>query len=200
MPLAVFTGNRKGCPRLLVPRMVPPVCRIPRTSLGLRSLVFFVCRSPPKLSSMPSTSQPKLWAVRKTARITAFNPAQSPPPVKIPILFLAATSRNRPLSIELENGPRHPLHLSLGDLRVKRQGKDLAGRSFGFRTRSHPLTQALISRLEMRGDRVVNERFHPGLRQSLSQPIPLRRSHHQQVGGGFRVRQKVDPDQRSFRQ
>src|SRR3990172_4186756 len=52
----------------------------------------------------------------------------------------------------------------------------------------------------MRGDRVVNERFHPGLRQSLSQPIPLRRSRHQQVGGGFRVRQKVDPDQRSFRQ
>ena len=43
--------------------------------------------SPSKLSSRPTTSMPLLTPALTTARITAFRPGASPPPVRIPMRF-----------------------------------------------------------------------------------------------------------------
>src|SRR6187200_2348394 len=43
---------------------------------------------PSKLSSRPMTSTPALYADFTTARITAFSPGASPPPVRTPIFFI----------------------------------------------------------------------------------------------------------------
>src|SRR3954447_4076011 len=66
--------------------IVPPRGRIPeiaRPSSG-RNVPSIIPRQPCR---MPTTSAFRLMARRVTARITAFRPGQSPPPVRIPIVF-----------------------------------------------------------------------------------------------------------------
>ena len=77
-----------GSPRLVVPRIVPPRGRIPITSLRERTRSFSCGQSrPSKPSSMPRTFHPYFMMAQFTAaRITAFKPGQSPPPVQIPIV------------------------------------------------------------------------------------------------------------------
>ena len=45
--------------------------------------------SPRQPCRMPTTSSPRSSARRVTARITAFRPGQSPPPVRMPIRIVA---------------------------------------------------------------------------------------------------------------
>jgi len=67
-----------------VPRIVPPRGRIPDVLASVSSSASFSItpaqpwRKPTKL--LPSSASPR----RTTARITAFNPGQSPPPVSSP--------------------------------------------------------------------------------------------------------------------
>src|SRR6187401_2639140 len=67
--------------------MVPPRRRMPVTSLAESTRDRFGSISPSKLSSRPTTSMPSLTPALTTARITAFRPGASPPPVRIPIRF-----------------------------------------------------------------------------------------------------------------
>jgi hypothetical protein len=72
---------------LRVPRIVPPRGSKPRTSAGFNSRARVSPRSPSKLSSIPMTRRLySVTAVFTTARITAFNPGASPPPVTNPIV------------------------------------------------------------------------------------------------------------------
>src|SRR3954452_19961598 len=70
----------------LVPMIVPPRGRIPETSRSARSRNS-PSTSPRQPSRMPTESQPAASASRTTARITAFSPGQSPPPVRMPTVF-----------------------------------------------------------------------------------------------------------------
>src|SRR5262249_29744361 len=75
-------------PRLDVPRIVPPRGNNP---LSLWESSGIVCCGSSKPSYPPRTpmhSQPRFAAVFATARITAFKPGQSPPPVTTPIRLL----------------------------------------------------------------------------------------------------------------
>src|ERR1700680_68166 len=66
------------------PRIVPPRGRIPRTACTSRGIVS-PSRGPRQPSRNPTNSYPNSWAPRRTsARITAFSPGQSPPPVSTP--------------------------------------------------------------------------------------------------------------------
>ena len=77
----------KGLARLVVPRMVPPWVKMPDTFSQVKSETFLFT-NPAKPSSIPITSISYfLIQALATPRITAFSPGQSPPPVKIPILF-----------------------------------------------------------------------------------------------------------------
>ena len=67
--------------------MVPPRRRMPVTSLADSTRDRFGSIRPSKLSSRPTTSMPLLTPALTTARITAFRPGASPPPVRIPIRF-----------------------------------------------------------------------------------------------------------------
>jgi hypothetical protein len=64
---------------------------MPVTSLGVSGLVRDGSSSPSKLSSSPMTSILALQAALTTARMTAFRPGASPPPVRTPI-FLTGIS------------------------------------------------------------------------------------------------------------
>ncbi len=66
------------------PRMVPPRGRIPRHS-SMPSGMVTPSRGPRQPSRNPTNSKP-CWVtpLRTTARITAFSPGQSPPPVSTP--------------------------------------------------------------------------------------------------------------------
>src|SRR5262249_39776854 len=75
-------------PRLDVPRIVPPRGNNP---LSLWESSGIVCCGLSKPSYPPRTpmhSHPRFAAVFATARITAFKPGQSPPPVSTPIRLL----------------------------------------------------------------------------------------------------------------
>ena len=83
-PLPWTYGSRRD-----VPRIVPPRWRMPRTasrSSGRRRPSI----RPSQPSRMPTTSAPCPPTARAvTPRITAFNPGQSPPAVRIPSFFTA---------------------------------------------------------------------------------------------------------------
>src|SRR3989338_967623 len=86
----IVTLYSKGFALLVVPRIVPPMGRIPRTFHSVKFRVLFGKTSPSKPSSMPITSQLYFTnADFTTLRITAFRPGQSPPPVNTPIFFMA---------------------------------------------------------------------------------------------------------------
>src|ERR1700734_3462676 len=71
------------------PRIVPPRGRIPRTACTSRGMVS-PSRGPRHPSRNPTNSYPNSWDPRRTsARITAFNPGQSPPPVSTPTRIAA---------------------------------------------------------------------------------------------------------------
>src|SRR5829696_7513307 len=74
--------------------MVPPMRRMPVTSLGVNLRQRSGSISPSKLSSRPITSHLQLDADLTTARITALSPGASPPPVMIPIRFTPARPRD----------------------------------------------------------------------------------------------------------
>src|SRR5262244_2987891 len=68
--------------------MVPPRGSKPRTSRELNSRVQVSPSNPSKPSSTPMTCIPcSHTAVFTTARMTAFSPGASPPPVTIPIFL-----------------------------------------------------------------------------------------------------------------
>ena len=73
----------------VVPRIVPPRGRIPETSRRPSGSTI-PSTSPRQPSRTPTTSQPRSSARRVTARMTAFSPGQSPPPVRIPSLATAS--------------------------------------------------------------------------------------------------------------
>src|SRR5260370_6196092 len=76
-------------------RIVPPFCRIPEVVSSVSGIVTS-SRTPRHPSINPTNSSP--WCripLRTAARITAFNPGQSPPPVNIPTRII--------LSFELLN-------------------------------------------------------------------------------------------------
>src|SRR5512147_1216747 len=63
--------------------MVPPRWVIPRTCSGPRGTTPLNDRSPSYPRWMPYDFQPRPWAESTTARITAFRPGASPPPVEM---------------------------------------------------------------------------------------------------------------------
>src|SRR3972149_4308151 len=67
-----------------VPRMVPPRCRIPRTSSGVSSTTSSLS-NPNQPLRMPTISYRSRLPARATALIAAFSPGASPPPVRTPI-------------------------------------------------------------------------------------------------------------------
>ncbi len=75
--------NSKGCPLLTVPRMVPPRWAMPRTLSRVSSMSPSAgfSRRPWYPRRMPVTRQPRRSADNVTARMTAFSPGASPPPV-----------------------------------------------------------------------------------------------------------------------
>src|SRR3954463_15766982 len=66
-----------------LPRIVPPRCRIPRAVTGSSTIVSS-SRTPRHPSWNPTNVTSRCAPVRTIARITAFNPGQSPPPVSTP--------------------------------------------------------------------------------------------------------------------
>src|SRR5665213_3091565 len=79
-----MTGCWNGSPRLTVPRIVPPLRRMPVTSRGVRTRDRSVSIRPSKLSSSPTHSMPLFDDALTTARMTALSPGASPPPVRTP--------------------------------------------------------------------------------------------------------------------
>src|SRR3989475_5010992 len=68
-----------------VPRIVPPSGRMPRTSAGRSSSMTPLSRQPAQPFWTPLTEWPSWNARRATARIAAFSPGASPPPVRTPM-------------------------------------------------------------------------------------------------------------------
>ena len=67
------------------PKIVPPLGKIPRVA-GISNFMVRPSSGPRQPSRKPRNSYPySLTPLRTAARITAFKPGQSPPPVKIPI-------------------------------------------------------------------------------------------------------------------
>ena len=79
-PSLIFSGLVRD-----VPRMVPPNGRIPRTSCAVISRISPSSRQPAHPFWTPLTWCPSWNARRATARMAAFRPGASPPPVRIPI-------------------------------------------------------------------------------------------------------------------
>ena len=78
-----------------VPRIVPPRCRIPRVDATDNDMVWSSTR-PLQPCRIPMNSWPYSRSPRRTsARITAFRPGQSPPPVSTPILMAAFLPASR---------------------------------------------------------------------------------------------------------
>ena len=73
------------------PRMVPPREMMSSVPSAVRSTELF-STSPRQPSRNPTVVPPRLALVRTTARITAFSPGQSPPPVKAPIFIVVILS------------------------------------------------------------------------------------------------------------
>ena len=77
---------RKGLPRLVVPRIVPPRGRMPLTCLSVSSYDFSGQIRPSKPSGMPMTFHLYFRKAHfAAARMTALRPGASPPPVQIPM-------------------------------------------------------------------------------------------------------------------
>src|SRR3990172_274365 len=68
---------------MVAPRMVPPRWVIPRTSAGPSGITPLNESSPSYPRWIPYDRQPRPWAERTTARMTAFKPGASPPPVEM---------------------------------------------------------------------------------------------------------------------
>src|SRR5690242_5376051 len=110
-----------------VRRIVPPRGRIPEIawpSSG-RKTPSIIPRQPCR---MPITSASRLIARRVTARITAFRPGQSPPPVRIPMVFgISGDLADRPadvaLVIELCDGDRPLLAVPQGERAGERRAR-----------------------------------------------------------------------------
>src|SRR2546427_334322 len=68
-----------------VPRIVPPSARIRAASRGRSGRGAASPRRPAQPSAMPKTSCPRELARSTTARMAAFRPGASPPPVRTPI-------------------------------------------------------------------------------------------------------------------
>jgi hypothetical protein len=84
-------GSLKGLVRE-VPMIVPPMWMIPETILTSRS-IGEGSSSPFHPLRSPTTRELSVSDFRTTARITAFRPGQSPPPVKTPIFIAGAPPR-----------------------------------------------------------------------------------------------------------
>ena len=82
MSLSLFEGFVRE-----VPKMVPPRGKIPETDKS-ESGSTMPLTSPSQPFLIPSTLYSSITARRTMARITAFSPGQSPPPVKTPIVPL----------------------------------------------------------------------------------------------------------------
>ena len=76
-----------------VPITVPPRGSSPETSRIVSAVVSASTRPRQPLRT-PTTSEPRPNDRRATARITAFSPGQSPPPVRIPTRFMVQQSRD----------------------------------------------------------------------------------------------------------
>src|ERR1700686_3972120 len=82
MPSFSFSGLvREG------PSAVPPIGRMPRVDCGVRSSISPSPRRPAQPFLIPLTLRLRVKARRATARIAAFRPGASPPPVRTPILI-----------------------------------------------------------------------------------------------------------------
>ena len=90
---STFPSLAYGWTRLM-PMIVPPRGRIPDTCLGPSSISRPSIR-PCQPSRMPTTSFPSASLRRTTARVTAFSPGQSPPPLRIPTRATSASWRIR---------------------------------------------------------------------------------------------------------
>jgi hypothetical protein len=87
----MFAAIRSSCSSVglvrEVPRMVPPRCRMPDTFSRLNGMTSFLM-APAQPLRKPITCQPSTSARRVMARMAAFRPGQSPPPVNIANLFM----------------------------------------------------------------------------------------------------------------
>ncbi len=90
VPSSNLFGKLKGFPLLVVLMIVPPLTWIPPTSACVKGTISMGSRIMPlKASIEPYTSQfPFNSADLTMARITAFKPGQSPPPVSTNNFFL----------------------------------------------------------------------------------------------------------------
>ena len=86
-------GKWSGFPLFVVPRIVPPVEVIPWTFSRVRGIsppsgYRSGMRRPLYPSRTPTHCQSRFRADRTAARMTAFNPGASPPPVEIAIRLI----------------------------------------------------------------------------------------------------------------
>ena len=84
-PWPTFAENR---PRLAVPRMVPPRVKSQAQLLIIQLPYTAGVRGCPHSRRENQSCPPRLAAALATARITAFSPGQSPPPVTMPMRSL----------------------------------------------------------------------------------------------------------------
>src|SRR6185503_2365524 len=87
--------------------MVPPRCAMPRTESFVSGTTWSSPIKPANPRLIPSTSHPRLIADRTAARMTAFRPGASPPPVEMAILMRETMSadvwdRSRRRSVSLQ--------------------------------------------------------------------------------------------------
>ena len=103
LPVRII-GNEKGFPRLVVPRMVPPRGRMPRTSSRVRASALLgmeqAVESVLYADHLPAAAVSRRFT---TPLMTAFRPGQSPPPVSIPILLVFLHSHKNSRSLNTSN-------------------------------------------------------------------------------------------------
>src|SRR5438093_547728 len=91
-PSGRCTRHLRGLPRFDVPRIVPPRCVMPRTSFGPSGISSASPSRLPNPRLIPAHSQPRCTALSTTARMSAFRPGASPPPVAMRILSRFSTA------------------------------------------------------------------------------------------------------------
>src|SRR5439155_7922474 len=101
--------------------IVPPRGRIPETCAGPRSRKLPSTR-PRQPSSTATQSQPSASEARTTARITAFRPGQSPPPVNMPMVFATRPSVLRKSPTGGTRNTRFQPMLRSTDSRLRQKG------------------------------------------------------------------------------
>ena len=114
----------------LEPRMVPPRGRIPRTC-GTPSSIVMPSSGPFQPSRNPTNSKPCTpTPLRTTARITAFSPGQSPPPVSTPMRILDTPDSLDQLVGSLQ-GSRQPRAARSPAVNSRHPVRRVAGDAFG---------------------------------------------------------------------